>query len=88
MKSVTGIDFGGSETVVIVHPVSFPGSPKAKHVHHGREVVCKAGTNEIVLGPIAHGGPDTVGHDQSHRYVRTNETDELGRVIFKVAGAE
>ncbi len=91
MKSATDVAASGNETVVIVHPMSFLSSPKAKHVHHGREVVCKAGTNEIVLGPIARtdfNPADVVGGEQSYRYVRTDEKDELGRAIFKVAGAE
>ncbi len=71
MKSVTDIATGGSETVVITYPNT---------CHHGREVICKAGTSEIAIDDLAGIRPC--------RFVRTDEKDELGRSIFKVAEAE
>ncbi len=65
-----------NETVVILHPVR--GSKV--HFHHGREVVCKAGETEIVIGPMRLSADAT---EPTQRYVRTNEKDELGRAIFK-----
>lgn len=71
-----------SETVVICH--GLVGPTEIKHVHDLREVVCKAGTEVLVMPPLMDPKDrNVVGHGQTHRYVRTKDKDELGRAIFR-----
>jgi len=70
-----------NETVIIDHGCDIP---DYRHVHHQREVACKAGTKVLTIEPMLIGqGDKLVGHDQRHRYVRTSETDSQGRAIFR-----
>jgi hypothetical protein len=66
------------EVVVIEHPMAGqnPGlATLPKHVHDGREVICKRSVNELPIGPI-------VGHAASYKYVRADRVDAHGRPIF------
>ena len=71
-----------NETVVIFHAI--PDPTEKRHAHDLREVVCKSGTELLVMPPLMKlQGDNAIGHDQSHRYVRTKEVDEKGRAIFR-----
>jgi hypothetical protein len=69
-----------SEVVVISHPLPSvpPPNPQPRHAHHEREVICKAGANEIILEPM-------LNHPFKHKYVRTTDKDSFGRTIFTEA---
>ena len=72
----------GNECVVISHPLppapAHINSPPPKHVHDGREVICKAGTNDITLEPM-------LSYPTRHSYKRTDQKDYMGRAIFTEA---
>ncbi len=70
-----------NEVVLIEHACDLPDH---KHVHDQREVVCKVGTDVIVVGGLlVPPGSKLVGHSEQHRYVRSEDKDSLGRAIFR-----
>lgn len=74
-----------NETVVIED--LRPGTAqKPGHIHHNREVICKKGAVAITIGPLLKPSDDDRPHyTETHKYVRTEAKDELGRAIFRLA---
>ena len=72
-----------NETVILENPTKVPISGTnagGKHPRHNHEVVAKPGQDSITMEPAAD-------HPHRERYVRTEDTDEQGRAIFRMENA-
>ncbi len=71
-----------NETVIILrdeHVQPTAAHPHHTHPHHKKDVICKAGTQSITLGP-------SIYHPREETYVRTDETRDGLAVFRKVPG--